>query len=79
MERLGRVVGRTSFGLLLGVAVYAVLFGFFPRVELAMENWFYAHQSHKDSEGAAAAPLIVLPLGGGALGLLSAFVPRRNS
>ncbi len=78
IDLLVRVAGRTLLGLMLGFAAAGVLSGFFPHMDLAIQNWALANQTHKDSISAAVAPALLFTMGGGALGFLSAFVPRRK-
>ena len=43
-----------------------------------MQNWSMAHQTHRDSISAAFAAPVLFTFSGGALGFLSALIPRRK-
>jgi len=79
MERLGRIAGRTALGLLLGVAAYFVIAGFFPRADLAIQDWLNASQAHTDGEAAGFVEAVLIVFACGGLGFVSAFVPLRKA
>lgn len=78
MQLFTRIIGGIFLGLFFGLAASFVLSGFFPHTDLMIQNWAMTQQTHKDSISAAVAPAMLCVLGGGALGLLGALVPRRN-